>query len=821
MGGGPAGLAAALAAGHAGARVILVDEQARFGGRLLAERFEIDGSPALAWVEWSRAELESLPEVTLLPRTTAFGYYDHNLVALVEQVAGGSSDLFGARQRLWTIRAREVVLATGAIERPLVFAGNDRPGVMLAGAVRSYVNQFAVAPGTRAVVFTTCDDGYRSALDLAAAGVAVASVVDARELADGPLAAAVRDAGIEVLPGHVVTRTIGRPEVAAVEVMSLEGGARGALRRIECDLCAISGGWQPAIHLHSQTGAKPVYDPEIKAFRPGTPRQRERSAGAGAGRLALAACLQTGFEAGAEAAAAAGHGTGTLPAAPPCSPDPVGPVLDLCAVPGSARRGKAFVDFQNDVTVADVALAHREGYQSVEHLKRYTTLGMGTDQGKTGNVAGLALMAGLRDQPIEAVGTTTFRPPYVPVTLGALAGREVGGHFRPLRRTPMHDWHVAAGAEFIDAGLWRRPRYYPRAGEDLLAATLREARAVREGVGLVDVSPLGKIDVQGPDAAEFLDRLYCNPIKRLPVGKARYGLMLREDGIVFDDGTVSRLGETTYYVTTTTANAAHVMAHLEFHRQAVWPELAVEVTSVSDQWAGMALAGPKSRAVLARATADVDVGNEALPFMGVMAAAIAGCPVWLLRISFSGELAYEIHTPADYGTRVWEAVFAAGRSEGILTYGTEAMGTLRIEKGHVAGPELDGRTTPEDLGLGRLASRKKDYVGRAALDRPALTDPNRPRLVGLLAKDGRTPLRSGAQIVATRSAPTPVATLGHVSSADFSPTLGQPIALALISGGLERRGETLFALYPLKGETTEVIVTDPVFVDPEGRRLHG
>jgi glycine cleavage system aminomethyltransferase T len=576
------------------------------------------------------------------------------------------------------------------------------------------------------------------------------------------------------------------------------------------------------LHLHSQTGARPLYDEEIKAFRPGTPRQRERSAGAGAGRLNLAACLETGFEAGAEAAAAAGHGTGVAPPAPACSPDPVGPLLDLWAVPGSARRGKAFVDFQNDVTVADVALAHREGYRSVEHLKRYTTLGMGTDQGKTGNVTGLALMAGLCDQPIETVGTTTFRPPYVPVTLGALAGREVGAHFLPLRRTPMHDWHVAAGAEFIDAGLWRRPRYYPRAGEDLLAATLREARAVREAVGLVDVSPLGKIDVQGPDAAEFLDRLYCNPIGRLAVGKARYGLMLREDGMVFDDGTVSRLGETTYYVTTTTAHAAQVMAHLEFHRQAVWPELAVEVTSVSDQWAAMALAGPKSRAVLARALAGAgDVGNEALPFMGVKAAAIAGCPVWLLRISFSGELAYEIHTPADYGTRVWEAVFRAGGSDGIIAYGTEAMGTLRIEKGHVAGPELDGRTTPEDLGLGRLASRKKDYVGRAALTRPALTDPTRPRLVGLLAKDGRSPIRSGAQIVATPGASPPVEMLGHVSSADFSPTLGQPIALALISGGLERKGETLFATHPLKGETTEVIVTDPVFVDPEGRRLHG
>ncbi len=822
VGGGPAGLAAALAAGRSGARVILADEQRRPGGRLLAERSEIEGMPALAWVERTVAELASLPEVTLLPRTTAFGYYDHNLVALLEEAALAAPAADRPRQRLWTVRAREVVLATGAIERPLVFADNDRPGVMLAGAVRSYLNRYAVAPGSCAVVFTTGDDAWRTAHDLVVAGVEVAAVVDAREAPHHPLAPSLRMAGADTLPGHVITRALGGAGLAAVEVMRLgPDGVTGAPRRIDCDLLAISGGWQPAIHLHSQTGARPVYDPELPAFRPGAPRQRERSAGAAAGHLTLGACLETGLRAGAAAAAATGHGNGTPPPTPACASEPARPGLDLWAVPPAGGRGKAFVDFQNDVTLGDVALAHREGYQSAEHLKRYTTLGMGTDQGKTANVTGLALIAGLSDQPIEALGPTTFRPPYVPVTLGALAGTEVGAHFRPLRLTPMHDWHVSAGAEFVDAGLWRRPRYYPRQGEDLLAATLREARAVRESVGLVDVSPLGKIDVQGPDAALFLDRLYCNPLRRLAIGKARYSLMLREDGMVFDDGTVSRLGETTYYVTTTTANAAQVMAHMEFHRQAVWPELAVEVTSITDQWAGMALAGPNSRAVLARAVERADVGDAALPFMGVVAAGIAGCPVRLFRISFSGELAYEIHTPADYGARVWQAVLEAGASAGIVAYGTEAMGTLRIEKGHVAGAELDGRTTPADLGLGRMASRRKDYVGRAALDRPALADPARPRLVGLVAKDGRSPIRSGAQLIADPAARPPVPVLGHVTSADFSPTLEQPIALALIAGGPERRGETLHAAYPLRGETTEVTVTDPVFVDPEGRRLHG
>jgi heterotetrameric sarcosine oxidase alpha subunit len=822
VGGGPAGLAAALAAGRTGARVILADEQLRPGGRLLAERLEIDGAPALAWVERALTELASLPEVTLLPRTTAFGYYDHNLVALLEEAAPDTPAAGRPRQRLWTIRAREVVLATGAIERPLVFADNDRPGVMLASAVRSYLNRYAVAAGSRAVVFTTGDDAWRTAQDLVTAGVQVAALVDARDAPEHPLAPELRMAGVDTLSGHVVSRALGGARLEAIEVMRRkQDGPSGRPRRIECDLLAVSGGWQPAIHLHSQTGARPAYDPALRAFRPGAPRQRERCAGAAAGHLTLAVCLETGFRAGAEAAAAAGHGNGTPPPAPDCTSECGRAGLELWAVPPVGRRGKAFVDFQNDVTIDDVALAHREGYRSVEHLKRYTTLGMGTDQGKTGNLVGLALMAGLSDQPIEALGPTTFRPPYVPVTVGALAGAEVGAHFRPLRLTPMHDWHVGAGAEFVDAGLWRRPRYYPRPGEDLLAATLREARAVRESVGLVDVSPLGKIDVQGPDAAEFLDRLYCNPLRRLAIGRARYSLMLREDGMVFDDGTVSRLGETSYYVTTTTTNAAQVMAHMEFHRQAVWPELAVEVTSVTDQWAGMALAGPNSRAVLARAVEDAEVGDAALPFMGVIPATIAGCPVRLLRVSFSGELAYEIHTPADYGARVWQAVLEAGASAGIVAYGTEAMGTLRIEKGHVASPELDGRTTPADLGLGRMASRNKDYVGRAALERPALVDPARPRLVGLVAKDGRSPIRSGAQIVADPRAKPPVPVLGHVTSADFSPTLEQPIALALVAGGSERRGETLYAAYPLRGETTEVTVTDPVLVDPEGRRLHG
>ncbi|HUI17127.1 MAG TPA: sarcosine oxidase subunit alpha family protein, partial [Alphaproteobacteria bacterium] len=823
VGGGPAGLAAALAAGRTGARVILADETAAFGGQLKRERMAIEEKSALAWVGAAVAELERMPEARLFLRTTAFGYYDHNLVALCERVADHLAvpPPYTPRQRLWLVRAREVVLATGAIERPLIFAGNDRPGVMLANAARAYVNQFAVRPGQRAVVATNNDDAYRSAADLADAGVLVAAVIDARPSAGHQLAVRAREKGIEILAGHAVVASHGRAAVRAVEVMALDphGMPAGRSRVIPCDLVAVSGGWSPSLHLHSQSGGRLDYDETLAAFVPGAPKQRARSAGAARGQYALRAVLADGFESGAAAASAAGFGSGAAPPAPRVARELEARLRPLwsAAAPGR-RKGKRFVDIQDDVTVEDVALAAREGYVSVEHLKRYTTLGMGTDQGKTANLNGLAVMAQLRGLSIPAVGTTTFRPPYTPVAFGALGGREVGKAFRPTRRSAMHEWHEEAGAVFVEAGLWLRPRYYPRAGEDMAAATAREAKHVREAVGLVDVSTLGKIDVAGRDAAELLDRVYVNGWKTLAVGKARYGLMLREDGIVFDDGTTSRVDESRYFMTTTTANAAKVLAHLEYYLQLVWPELRAQVTSVTEEWAAMALAGPRSRAVLAR-LADVEVSDEALPFMGVRDCRLAGVPARLFRISFSGELAYEINVPADWGRFVWEALMTEGRAEDIVAYGTEAMGTLRIEKGHVAGGELNGQTTARDLGLGRLLSTKKDFIGKALLARPGLEDPERPQLVGLVPSDGKTRIRSGAQLVLEAGG---VGTaVGHVTSSASSPTLGHPIALALLARGPERKGETLYASFPLKGEVVPVVVGDAVFFDPEGKRLHG
>jgi sarcosine oxidase subunit alpha len=523
---------------------------------------------------------------------------------------------------------------------------------------------------------------------------------------------------------------------------------------------------------------------------------------------------------GQEAAAAAGFDKAVGVDLPMVEDgEPLSPEA-LWAVPAPGR-GKRFVDIQDDVTVGDLGLAAREGYVSVEHLKRYTTLGMGTDQGKTANVNGLALMAQQRGMPIPAVGTTTFRPPYTPVTIGTLVGREIGHHFAPTRRTALHDWHLQQGALMIEAGLWMRPRCYPRAGESPSEAIRREAAHVRRAVGLVDVSTLGKIDVQGPDATEFLNRVYANNWANLPVGKARYGIMLREDGIVFDDGTTSRLAEHRYFMTTTTANAAPVLVHLEHLLQIVWPALRVQVTSETEQWAAMALAGPMSRAVLAKAAEGTDVSNAALPFMGVREARIADVPVRLFRISFSGELAYEINAPADHGRRVWEALMAAGRDSEIIPYGTEAMGVLRIEKGHVAGPEIDGRTTPMDLGLGRLvAAKKPEFIGKHLLGRPGLHDPARLKLVGLVPVDGASRLRSGAHLVCDAASALPTQSLGHVTSGAFSPTLGHPIALALLTGGLTHKGETIQVTFPLDGGVVAARVVDPVFVDPEGARLH-
>jgi heterotetrameric sarcosine oxidase alpha subunit len=801
VGGGAAGIAAATVAARAGADIIIADEiianeRDAFGGHLRGER---DGA---AMLRPYIGELADLPTVRLLPRTTAFGVYDHGTVALVERVAdhlGPAAPPSLPRQRLWMVRAREIVIAAGAIERPLVFPGNDRPGVMLAAAARAYVNRFAVKPGRRAVVFTNNSDAHRTALDLTAAGIDVAAVV-------------------EVRTGHAVVATKGARALRAVAVAPIDNDGRpaGAAAWIDCDLLAVSGGLTPSVHLHSHTGGKLAWHNAIAAFVPGAGAANLRACGAARGVFALADCFADGARAGAAAAAAIGLRAPALepPAFAPEAPWSIRPLWEVKAA------GKLFVDLQDDVTADDLDLAVRENYRAIEHVKRYTTLGMGTDQGKTSNLNGLAIVAQRRAETIPAVGTTTFRPPYTPVALGVLAGAETGKHFEPIRRTPLHTWHAAHGAVFVEAGPWLRPRAYPRAGESFEAAWRREVLAVRGGAGICDVSTLGKIDVQGPDATAFLDRVYCNGFSSLAVGRCRYGLMLREDGMVLDDGTVTRIGERHYIMTTTTANAGRVLAHLEYLLQTVWPESQVRVASVTDQYGQIAVAGPRSRELLRRFLA-IDVDDAALPFLASATTTIAGARVRLFRISYSGELAYEIAVPANHTVAVWEALLAAGREVGLALYGTEAMVAMRIEKGHVAGAEINGQTTPADLGLARLVSAKKHFVGRRLLERPALADTARPRLVGLEPVDGVTPIPAGAQLVDDPRVPPPVPMLGHVTSPTFSPTLGRPIALALLKNGTARHGETVTAAAPLDDSFVPVRVVAPVFYDPAEERLHG
>jgi sarcosine oxidase subunit alpha len=818
IGAGPAGLMAALAATRAGARVILCEEDFRLGGRLLSERREIEGRPALDWVRDVEAELEAAPECRILRRTSVFGVFD-GAHGAVERVADHlpAPPPFQPRQRLWRIHAKRHVLAAGAIERPLVFGDNDRPGVMLAGAVRSYLHRFGVAPGRSAVVFANNDDAARTVADLSAAGVTVAALVDPRAEPPPEVRRIAEAAGARLLAGGAVTRVLGHLGVTGVHVTD----ARGERHQLACDLLAMSGGWSPTVHLTSHQGGKPRWDAARAAFLPPAALPPGMAvAGAATGDLALADCLATGARAGAEAAADTGFQTGA-PAIPQVEPEPTA-LQPLWRVRGGT--GKAFLDFQNDVNAGDVELAKREGFRAIEHMKRYTTLGMATDQGKTSGVNGVALMAELTERGIAETGTTTFRPPYTPVSLGALAGHHRGKDFKPTRLTPTHDWAKEQGAVFVEAGLWLRAQYFPRPGErDWLEATTREARAVRESVGICDVTTLGKIDIQGTDAVALLERVYVNSWRNLPVGRARYGLMLREDGMVMDDGTTARLGETHFVMTTTTVNAARVMQHLEFCHQWLWPELDVQMTSVTDQWAQLAVAGPRAREVLARVVdAPFDISNAGFPYLACAELSVCGgMPARLFRLSFSGELAYEVAVPARYGDALARRLMEAGAPFGITPYGTEALGVMRIEKGHVAGNELNGQTTAADLGLGRMMSKKKDYIGRAMAGRPGLTDPDRPALVGLKPVDRAARPRAGAHLLPKGAEPVAANDQGIVTSAAFSPALDHWIALGLLARGPSRHGEVVRAYDPVRGGDIEVEVAHPVFVDPEGTRLHG
>ncbi len=816
IGAGPAGLAAAKAAAKSGARVILAEDDFELGGRLLSERQTIDGAPAADWIRATEAELAACG-VRVMLRTQIFGAYDGGVFGAVERV----SDHLAApgphqpRQRMWKIVAKRTVLCAGAVERQLVFGGNDTPGVMLAGAVRTYLNRYGVAPGKRAAVFTAGDDGWKTAIDLAAAGVTLVAVVDPRTDVPAELVAAAQAAGARVMLGAVVSDARGGQALKRIDVTR----ADGEMTAFAVDLLAVSGGWNPQVALATHLGGKPTWSDEIHSFLPGKPPPGMSVAGAAAGAFALADCLAYGSLAGTEAAVGLGFKAAPFSTLVAC-PD-TWASAPLWKV--KSARTKAFVDQQHDVTDKDVILAAQEGYKSVEHLKRYTTLGMATDQGKTSNLNGHALMAEITGRSMTETGTTMSRPPHLPVAMGVLAGSHRGEHFRPMRKVAGHQWAADNGAVFVDAGQWKRPQWFNAPGEtDWLVSVVREVKATRTAVGVCDVSTLGKIDVQGPDAAAFLDRLYINGFAKVAVGKCRYGLMLREDGLAYDDGTAARLAEDHFLVSTTTANAARVMQNMEYARQVLWPELDVQIVSVTEQWSQYAVAGPKSRELLERLFGGaVDVSDAALPYMGVTEGTFAGSPFRLFRLSFSGELAYELAVPARFGDAALKAIMAAGQGLGVTPYGTEALGVMRIEKGHVGGAELNGTTTATDLGLGRMQSKTKDYIGKVLSARPGLTDPERPAFVGFKPVAPGVRLRAGAHFVALGADGVAANDEGYMTSVAYSPTLGCWIGLGLLKRGPARIGERVRAYDPLRGEDIEVEVCAPVFVDPEGARLHG
>ena len=808
IGAGGAGLMAALAAGRSGARVIVADEDYLTGGRLNAETMTVDECPGSDWAATVTAQLQSLPNVQIMLRTTVFGAYDHGIYGAVEHRRDGADK---PAQILWRIYCRRAVLCSGATERPIAFANNDRPGIMLAGAVRAYANRWAVACGRRIAILTNNSDGYRTAKDLQAQGVAVSCVIDTRP-APPPPADDLND--VRVIPGTWVTDTAGRRRLKRITLSTGE--------RLAVDCLAVSGGWNPNVQLTCHQGGRPAWHDTIAAFAPGQSLPPGMQvAGAAQAATSLGAVLAQGLTAGNAAIADLGFTPRLM--TPPTTPDAPFSITPFWITP--SVKGRAWLDLQNDVTHKDIAIAHAEGFRTVEHLKRYTTLGMGTDQGKTANGLALALLAQHNGTTIPAVGTTVFRPPYTPVTIGALGGRTRGKQFKPLRLPPSHHWAKAQGAAFIEAGLWLRARWFPKPGETHWRQSVnREVTQTRTAVGVCDVSTLGKIDIQGRDAPAFLEFVYANRFANLPVGKVRYGLMLREDGTVMDDGTTARLSETRFIMTTTTAKAAEVFRHLEFVRQCLRPTWDVHLLSVTDAWAQYAVAGPQARTLLQQLVdPGFDLSNAAFPFMACAELTLcAGTPARLFRVSFSGELAYEVAVPARYGDSLMRVLMQAGEPWGVTAYGTEALNVMRLEKGHATGGELNGQTGAHQLGLGALLARKhSDFIGKTLSARPGLNGPDVPRLMGFFPVETRDTLTAGAHFIAVDDTATLDNDQGWMSSVAYSPTLGHDIGLGFIRRGAERQGDIVRAVDAVRAKEVRVRIVPPTMIDPEGARLRG
>ncbi|MCV9998392.1 sarcosine oxidase subunit alpha [Pararhizobium sp. YC-54] len=822
IGAGVAGLSAALAAAKTGARVIICDEQPEAGGALHYDKsVTIDGQDGFTWAQATAANLAKMDNVTVLPRTTAFGYYAQNFVGLNERVTEhlAKPDKKLPRERLWQVRAKRVIIATGAIERHMVFANNDRPGIMLASAARTFLNHFGVAVGKKVGVYTANDSAYEAAFDLKRAGITVAAIVDSREKPGEAVLAEARSLGIEVLAGHGVVDTGGKLRVSSMSV-ARNGG--GSARKIAIDALLVSAGWTPSVHMFSQSRGKVAYDNETQRFLPGTYAQDCLSVGACNGTNDLQATIEESLAAGELMSNASGFTASEKLALQGVNAFSwTGGMAGAAEGAGADTTVKAFIDFQNDVCAKDIRLAVREGMHSIEHIKRFTTNGMATDQGKLSNIHGLAIAAETLGREIPKVGLTTFRAPYTPVTFGTLINHSRGELFDPTRKTPMHALEEAQGAVFEDVGQWKRAWYYPRAGEDMHQAVNRECKTVRDVAGIFDASTLGKIEVVGPDAAEFLNLIYTNSWDTLKPGRCRYGIMLREDGFVYDDGVVGRMAEDRFHVTTTTGGAARVMNHMEDYLQTEFPHLNVWLTSATEQWAVIAVQGPKAREIIAPLVEGIDLSNEAFPHMSVREGKICGVPTRLFRMSFTGETGFEVNVPADFGPAVWAAIYERAEALGACAYGTETMHVLRAEKGYIiVGQDTDGTVTPDDASLGWAVGKKKtDFVGIRGLRRPDLVADGRKQLVGLLTKDPNVVLEEGAQIVADPNQALPMTMIGHVTSAYWSENCGRSIALALVAGGKAKIGQTLYV--PMPDKTIAVEVSDMVFFDKEGGRING
>ena len=809
IGAGPAGLAAALVAARSGAQIILADEDFVMGGRLNSEIGSFIDQSGTDWVNSTVDEMASLPNVRLLSRTTVLGAFDHGIYGALERKADHLAvpKAGKPRQILWRIYSKRSLLCTGATERPIAFENNDRPGIMLAGAMRSYANRWAVTASQTVAIFTNNDDGHKTAADLSALGVTISGVVDIRK--DAP-----KSDAYEVIPGGKVINTRGRLGLKSIAVVM----ADGKLRSLDCGALGVSGGWNPNIHLTSHHRGRPVWKESIAAFCPAQDGPNGQTvAGAALGNFSTSDALSSGALKAKEALKELGFKSTMvdLPKAEDKS-------IEMTPFWYVGECSRAWLDHQNDVTVKDVEIAHQENFISVEHLKRYTTLGMATDQGKTSNMGGLAIMAELTGKNIPEVGTTIFRPPYTPTAIGAFAGRDRDANFRPVRKTPSHNWAEEKGAVFVEAGMWLRAQWFPKAGESHWRESVdREVLATRNSVGVCDVTTLGKIDVQGSDASNFLNKIYSNGFAKLAVGKTRYGLMLREDGIVMDDGTAGRLEENHFVVTTTTANAVSVFRHMEFARQCLWPDLDVQLISTTESWAQYAIAGPNSRKLLRKIVdTEFDITNDAFPFMACANITVCGgLRARLFRISFSGELAFEIAVPTRYGDAMIRRLMEAGEEFNVEPYGTEALGVMRIEKGHVAGNELDGTTTAVNLGMERMVSKKKDSIGSILSERPDLNKEDSMKLVGFKPVNRKDPIPAGSHLINKGDPINAAHDQGYISSACYSPNLGHSIAIGYLKSGDRRRGELVRLVSPLTGYDHVVEVVSPHFIDPDGERL--